>query len=244
MRQILATAGVEFEVFKAIDGKHYDFSKSYSDELQDQKFLRRLSGPELGCFMSHYLLWELIQSNDLEGAVILEDDISVEPNLGELIERASSIPHEYDLIRLAGLGKVPQLDVMKLSESHSLTMLMRGSTGTQGYIISRHGARKLLKRAMPISVPVDVFIDHNWISGIKTLAIRPYPVTQNTSLESSISGERHVSSQKNKSGSHATRKERLAKWRRKRTIAALKVLYYPVHAMYGIFLKIALWGKA
>lgn len=240
MQDILINAGIDFEVFSAVDGTAFDVSAFYSENNQEARGLRKLSAPELGCYLSHFFLWEKIIKENLPHAVILEDDITIEANLKELIEGALETCDSFDLIRLAGLGKVPFVRATKLTNTHELVTLLRGATGTQGYIISRRGALKLYRNAVPVTVPVDVYIDHNWLSGIKTLAIHPYPISENKVLESSITRERQATANHSNASMQATPRTKFLRWKQKRKIAVMKTLYYPIIASHALHLRLKL----
>ncbi len=97
-----------FQIFDAISPKHEDFEK-FVQELYDAPSLLQsdlyhyigtgLTLPELGCYLSHYLLWkECVKTN--QPVVILEDDAALESNFMQALEDCLKSP--FDFVRLNG----------------------------------------------------------------------------------------------------------------------------------------------
>ncbi|CAJ99619.1 lipopolysaccharide biosynthesis protein [Helicobacter acinonychis] len=98
-----------FQIFEAISPKHQDFEKLVQ-ELYDAPSLLQsdwfhsdisdgLTLPELGCYLSHYLLWkECARLN--QPVIILEDDVALESNFIQALEDCLKSP--FDFVRLYG----------------------------------------------------------------------------------------------------------------------------------------------
>ncbi|GAA8557368.1 hypothetical protein oki1413_06090 [Helicobacter pylori] len=99
-----------FQIFDAISPKHEDFEK-FIQELYDSSNLlksdwfhsdycyQELLPQELGCYLSHYLLWkECVKTN--QPVVILEDDVALESNFMQALEDCLKSP--FDFVRLYG----------------------------------------------------------------------------------------------------------------------------------------------
>lgn len=238
MSALLSERALKFRRFEAVDGSVEDFGAVYDESAQIKAGYRYLTKAELGCYLSHFRLWERVAALEDEFYVILEDDVDVDASVPEVLAAINRLQFDWDVIRLAGLGVVPYLIAGKLDPHHDLVTLMRGSTGTQGYCISSKGARKLIEKALPISTPVDVYLDHDWISGIKTLAVMPYPIRANLSLESTIEFDRLARSIQFKEESKRFGfMYKVSRWVRKRKIAFRKTVRYLFLCMYGIFLR-------
>jgi hypothetical protein len=97
----------------------------------------------LGCFISHAKAWELAAKTDGVFSVIVEDDIEIE-NIDAL--NSLVIPADLDIIFcndrtcFPGENGLRPLDaVVPFIESHGR------SVGGDGYILSPHGAKKILQ---------------------------------------------------------------------------------------------------
>ncbi|TPH53733.1 glycosyltransferase family 25 protein [Helicobacter pylori] len=98
-----------FQIFDAISPKHQDFEKFVQELYDVQNMLKSdwfhsyvgagLTLPELGCYLSHYLLWkECVKTN--QPVVILEDDVALESNFMQALEDCLKSP--FDFVRLYG----------------------------------------------------------------------------------------------------------------------------------------------
>ncbi|GAA8881685.1 hypothetical protein HpEKA9_06170 [Helicobacter pylori] len=98
-----------FQIFDAISPKHEDFEKLLQELYDAQSLLQSdwyhsyvgagLTLSELGCYLSHYLLWkECVKLN--QPVVILEDDVALESNFMQALEDCLKSP--FDFVRLYG----------------------------------------------------------------------------------------------------------------------------------------------
>ncbi len=98
-----------FQIFDAISPKHEDFEKFVQELYDTQSMLKSdwfhsyvgagLTLPELGCYLSHYLLWkECVKLN--QPIVILEDDAMLESHFMQALEDCLKSP--FDFVRLYG----------------------------------------------------------------------------------------------------------------------------------------------
>lgn len=175
MQQQLDRHCLEYDFFPAVDGSkgHYLFQRHDKNEA-----LRRLSPVltkgELGCWASHYLIWQHCVRID-ESLLVLEDDILLEDGFPSAIELAQSLIKQYGYIRLFGIWQNSS-KVLQTFEHYKLVKYRKGPSGTQAYAISPVAAKHLLEGAGKWNDAVDVYMDHYWLHGVECLAIKPYPV--------------------------------------------------------------------
>lgn len=246
MSLIFSEIGIEFEVFPAIDGKKLvsensvyrliDGTLIYDPEHSIKQGYRPMSAAEIGCYLSHLELWKKVAEQDTGSALIFEDDLNIDASISSIINHIPDVKKGWDYIKLSALGKVPFIKLFPLTQNHSLSLLLRGSTGMQAYYISPLGAQKLIPKALPITLPVDVFIDHFWHTGINTLAVIPYPVEANKHIQSSIESERLPISDGHKKIRSSLRVRCVKKYR-KESNAAIKKLYFLIYAVKSISIR-------
>ncbi|GAA8535423.1 hypothetical protein HpDR59_04480 [Helicobacter pylori] len=99
-----------FQIFDAISPKHQDFEKLLQELYDSSSLLKsdwfhsdycyqELLPQELGCYLSHYLLWkECVKTN--QPVVILEDDVTLESHFMQALEDCLKSP--FDFVRLYG----------------------------------------------------------------------------------------------------------------------------------------------
>ena len=56
-----------------------------------------VSRSEIGCYASHYEIWQKVAESDFESVLILEDDARLKPEFSELIAKWDSLP-KWDLL--------------------------------------------------------------------------------------------------------------------------------------------------
>ncbi|GAA6801819.1 hypothetical protein BTM502_06240 [Helicobacter pylori] len=99
-----------FQIFDAISPKYQDFEKFVQELYDAQSMLKsdwfhsdycyqELLPQELGCYLSHYLLWKECVKTD-QPIVILEDDVALESNFMQALEDCLKSP--FDFVRLYG----------------------------------------------------------------------------------------------------------------------------------------------
>lgn len=131
-----------FDRFEAVDGSKYTYKSLLSEGFdtykswRDPYHNRKLTHGEIGCFLSHYKLFQkCVELN--EPILIFEDDIRFQKQIN--IKRIEQLLQRCDLLYLCskGVGKTPvQLDVDVVAPSYTYW--------TCAYAITPSGAKKLL----------------------------------------------------------------------------------------------------
>ena len=170
--------GIAFERFDAVDGRvnpHPLFSR-YDDKLRERYRRKALSGGELGCFASHFLLWEkCIELN--KPIVVLEDDLIINASLNEALNIAGEQIEQLKYLRLAGTYPKPKTyKKIKALGQFDLIDHIRGPAGTLAYVISPIAASALIKHAEKWFIAVDDYMDHYWWHGVDCYSLMPFPI--------------------------------------------------------------------
>jgi glycosyl transferase family 25 len=146
---------------------------------------------ELGCYSSHYAAWEDLQTDDAGQYVVLEDDVIVDWNFVGKLAQVDLAAMGIDYLRL--YYKVPtRAAVVKnnfIERARSIVELSGSAFGTQGYVITKAGARILLDHCREVTRPIDDEMDRSWAHGMPNLAVFPFPIIEE-SAQSSIGGNR------------------------------------------------------
>ncbi|XP_043940389.1 procollagen galactosyltransferase 1 isoform X2 [Protopterus annectens] len=168
MLQTFYQQEIACKIVDAVDGRALNSSQIEAmgiDMLpgyEDPYHGRPVTRGELGCFLSHYIIWKEIVDRGLKKSVVFEDDLRFEiffkRRLMSLIHEVEEEQLDWDLIYIG--RKRMQLehpekavpDVRNLVEADY-------SYWTLGYVISLQGAQKLLD-VQPLSkiLPVDEFL--------------------------------------------------------------------------------------
>ncbi|MEP3438032.1 MAG: glycosyltransferase family 25 protein [Hoeflea sp.] len=112
---------------------------------------------EIGCFLSHVRVWEIVAAQTQDWAFVCEDDIHFASNAANFLQSSDWLPRDADLLKAETvfqrvlMGKEPA----SLAFGHGLFRLSSVHGGTAGYFVSRWGAEKLLKLTSAACDPVD-----------------------------------------------------------------------------------------
>jgi glycosyl transferase family 25 len=182
-------ASVDWIYFDAVAG--LDSSLQYDEAAILIDLGRNLTPGELGCYSSHYLLWQDLMLSDATQMIVLEDDTLVDWGyIAELVNFDLS-ERSIDWLRL--FAKIPSRYRMicrpTLDHHRHIVEFLNYAGGTQGYVISRSGAEKFLRHGRVVNCAIDTKMDRFWIHGIRNLAVYPFPVIE-LHGPSTIGGER------------------------------------------------------
>lgn len=177
--------------FDAIDGK-YTIDQTYLERLnirllpnyEDPYNQRPMNYGELGCFFSHYFIWQdMIKNQYSNGILILEDDVRFDAYFKNKLEKVlSNRSLEWDILYL---GR----KIMRSSEENydntTVTYLIEPSYShwTVGYALSLRGARMLvdenpLQKILPVDEYLPIMFDRHpnesWKSHFTNRKLKAY----------------------------------------------------------------------
>lgn len=184
-------AGLGFERIEAVEGadltqeqieKYYHWSKS--------DYYKELSRGEIACYLSHRKVWQKILDEQLDFAVIFEDDIGVSSQTPDAIHLISGIKEEWDYIKLAEFPvKRDIAHEYKLKQNEiefDLVTYQKVPNRTCAQVVSKSGAAKLLKHSEQIRRPIDIDLQYWWEKELKLFGLKPYPIRVNIGQKSTI----------------------------------------------------------
>lgn len=147
--------------------------QAYDEAANKKHYMKTMSVGEIGCYLSHRAAWQKIVNENLDYAIILEDDCKLEDNfkkLPTLIEQLSG----WDYIKLTGpRGRKKIQDTATLSDGFSIAHYNKVPISTPGQVVSLKGAQTLLANSQPFFRPVDVDLQQYWEKHIDIIGIEP-----------------------------------------------------------------------
>ncbi|XP_051509864.1 procollagen galactosyltransferase 2-like [Myxocyprinus asiaticus] len=168
MLNTLEVLRLEVSVLDAVDGKALNTSQLQALGIEmlpgymDPYSKRVLTRGEIGCFLSHHLIWKQVVERGLQCVLLLEDDVRFEPRfkrrLQIIMEDVKRAQLDWDLIYVG--RKRMQVAQPEVSvEGVNNLVEADYSYWTLGYALSLQGAKKLLA-AQPLGkmLPVDEFL--------------------------------------------------------------------------------------
>ena len=197
MTETLGALGLAAEFVAAVNGRA--LPAACRAAYDPAKALRVYGVPmwdnEIACYFSHYGIWQRMVAEGIEVALVLEDDVHVEPALpGVVGDVLASAWRDWMVIRLdTKRGRVLEprtakfrgREVAALPGGGAVYRLGTHVLGTGGYLIRREGAARMIDYGRRVFMPVDHTMDRFWENGIRPYVVRPFPVLQKQQFGSS-----------------------------------------------------------
>jgi glycosyl transferase, family 25 len=164
----------------------------YDDRAAVRRSGRPLSPTEIGCYASHFKLWEWLSNSNFDQAIILEDDVIVDWALIEKVTITRLSDYGIDLLRLHTYCPF-RWTITKykfFSVNDHLVRLIGMIPGAAAYVLSKAAAHNLVSNYSTISAPVDWILPRYWEHRIINYCVFPFPVIHRHGP--SIIGERHA----------------------------------------------------
>ncbi|MBJ9952873.1 MULTISPECIES: glycosyltransferase family 25 protein [unclassified Acinetobacter] len=152
---------VDFEFFDAITPVNINLMAS---QLGLVEFTTDLHENEVGCLLSHMILWKKAIDEQLDYIAIFEDDIYLGENAKDFLLDTTWIPKECSVIKLEvfykKIGVALKQQHLYVPHDRELLLLREAHMGCGGYILSQEVAQKLLNYIVKskVLIPVDHFL--------------------------------------------------------------------------------------
>lgn len=187
--------------FEFFDGVHGASNPDHPlfQKYDDQERLRR-RGPgvslnlgQLGCFASHYLLWEKCVELGTP-IILLEDDaLLIEPAFTNFYDNAHYFADAYGLVWMQPeLSKQRRDITLENSRGFVFKKFLKGATGTTGYLINPDTAQILLNYCQTWIYPVDTTMKRFFEHGVEAIGIDPVCIRPQDGLGSFINSGKKV----------------------------------------------------
>lgn len=152
---------------------------------------RELTRGEIGCFASHWELWEWLAACDTHDLLlVLEDDLLIDPVFFGALNEAAEALGDYEYLRL--YAKVPAQVHREAPFLNRHIARFRGKAyGTQAYFITPAGARRFLRSIRWLERPIDDEMDRFWAHRVPIRAVFPFPVME-IQYGSTIEAQRRI----------------------------------------------------
>lgn len=195
MEKILGELSLDFTFIDAIDGRDFNMAdhQNYDGQKRRRYFGRDLGGGELGCTLSHKKIFQMMLDQNIERALILEDDIIFYDNFMNALEDVLNTKTPYDMVRFFGALKVlkhKNYQICPLPKGGNLSRLCATPGGTYAYIMTKKGAEKLLPHMEKNVFPIDGLVGRSWQTGLNWLTVLPLTAYVDFDLGSDIGKKR------------------------------------------------------
>ncbi|MDR0747878.1 MAG: glycosyltransferase family 25 protein [Helicobacteraceae bacterium] len=200
--------GLEFEFVYGIDGRA--LSQEEINSLYDREKCRRfhirkykkdvdLSRGEIGCTLSHNLLYKKMIDEDVQRAIILEDDALIDDDALSLLEPLSRLPIDGYVVNLSHPPSSQKRNKRRfelsipwhtiiLNDKFFIRHSFAHSTLTSGYYIDIKAARVMYKLTQRVFLIIDQW--SYFREYVKFRIINRNVIRQDENLKSVIGGSR------------------------------------------------------
>lgn len=155
MQKLCKKYSLECQFIDAVYGK--DLSEKEKDEVYDKNRAlkergRELTPGEIGCALSHMNVYKKMKEENIEKALILEDDITFNESLIDVLNSANDFPKDWECMLLNYYWMVPYeklycfsfWEKKKIGKHFKSMRFIALMHSTAGYMISYSGALKLM----------------------------------------------------------------------------------------------------
>ncbi len=181
------------KVVEAVDGIKLDsdFSKSYTPKLLHPRYPFSLRSAEVATFQSHRKCWQEILDQDLEAALIIEDDVDIiDGDFTAAVKLAMKEIKMGDFIRFPIKPREKPRNKTVERDNISIFEPTLVGLGMQAQIVTHDAARRLLERTERFDRPVDVYLQLRWEHKVRVLTLWPNGVLErSSSLGGSLIGK-------------------------------------------------------
>ena len=182
MRARLNKLGADYEIVDAVDGATLNPGDYGDNRLRQDKFRRKwgrdMMDGEIGCYLSHYRLWQRMVAEKIPSALVLEDDADWDEDLLAVADDIDNLDWAWGVVLLSAKKKeFPGLELLSpLGDNRRLLLARRRMVTTVGYVISQMGAWVLLQHCREITAPIDIAYSEWWQSEVPFYCVAPPPV--------------------------------------------------------------------
>ncbi len=183
--RIVEACSVPTEIVHAIDGgalSAEEISQSYVKNKHEPQYPFKLQPGEVGCFLSHRKCWRRQIEENLDAALILEDDIELNQPVFDL---ALAMARKHiDRVGYIQFQVRPTPANASVFASDAKVQLVRPKPTplrTSAQLVSQSAARMLLDLTEVFDRPVDTYLQMHWLTGIHLACATPSGVSDRTS---------------------------------------------------------------
>ncbi|WP_353416946.1 glycosyltransferase family 25 protein [Enterobacter hormaechei] len=168
----LSELNIAYEFIEAVDGR-----KMTETELRNvtrETNYAFLPG-EVGCALSHQKIYKRIIDENIDAALILEDDVVLNSDLREILNNVTLSKTKPEILLLSRVNKYYKKPFKHIFGSYNIHKTQHATT-THAYIINQKAARSLLDNLYPVWMVADKWSLFEDLSLAKIHSIVPYPV--------------------------------------------------------------------
>ena len=168
-------------IISAADGREANANilSMYKPNILRPKYPFKMRHAEIATFLSHRICWQKIIDDKLDGALIIEDDVSLDSSFFNFIINAALQEIKTgDFIRFP-IGNYEKTKLpFRLKNSKALFTPDIIGLGMQAQIVTKDAAYDLLNATQFFDRPVDTYLQLKWIHQIQIFTVIPSGISE------------------------------------------------------------------
>ncbi|MCM7587832.1 glycosyltransferase family 25 protein [Enterobacter chuandaensis] len=172
MESQLLKLNIAHEFIEAVDGRN--MTETERRNVTREVNYAFLPG-EVGCALSHQKVYKKIINENIETALILEDDVVLCSDLCEILNNVTLSETKPEILLLSRVNKYYKKSIKKIYGSYNLHKTHQATTA-HAYIINQKAAGRFLTSLYPVWMVSDKWSLFEDLSLAKIHSIVPYPV--------------------------------------------------------------------
>ena len=174
--------------FKAINGKenpNHPLFQRYNEKKRLNVKGYPLTLNQLGCYASHYSMWEKCVELD-SPIIVLEDDAKFKDNFLDVLDFINSEKNTFEFFWLQPDRLKNKRKLVADFGHFSVYQFSKGFIGATGYYLTPKAAKKFLAQSQEWYLTVDVTMDRFFENKVPPYAIVPFCLEADYEIESTI----------------------------------------------------------
>lgn len=158
MQDLLKDIPIDYGFFPAVYGKSItNIDQFYDSKLAEKKAKRQLNVGEIGTAISHKNIYKKMIDENIEQALILEDDVTFLDGFIDVYKKIEKINVGNKIILLGTIVKKKIKKIWKktLTPEHSMYLVLNNYAGAYGYIIGLDAAKRIYYHNKKVFIEAD-----------------------------------------------------------------------------------------
>lgn len=180
VKQLMGALSFQSEIIAAVDASKLDdtiIHLYYKRHIHKPFYPFALSRTEIACFLSHRKAWQAIIDQNLCGAFVFEDDVTLTKDFDLSLATTAAYRNEDTYIRFP-FRERESGELITENQDHRLIVPCPVGLGQVAQFIGRNSAQKLLDATKEFDRPVDTMLQMFWLTNVRPLSILPGGVSE------------------------------------------------------------------
>lgn len=167
--------GIDYTFFYGVFGSRMKLTPRLPNDLECPGQNIFMTDGAVGCYLSHYILWHVLQYQPDDEFLIVEDDaIFVDGFVEKFQQLYSRLPSNWDMVYVGWLPFGDGVDKLVVDEGITIRQL----SATHAYLIKKSALKLACDSIQPCSSPLDLTIGTKLLPCIKYYVFDPPLATQ------------------------------------------------------------------